>query len=80
MLLSYAQVKIFAVHKECIGWGVKRVNDSGEHFNSHFEYLRLNCQGYGQSKYQAGMLGGEDAGSMKHEAQGHAQFLNVSQI
>ena len=51
-----------------------------EHFNPHSEYLRLNCLGYGQSKYQAGMLGGEDAGSMKHKAQGHAQFLNVSQI
>ena len=52
------------------------MNDSGEHFNPHFEYLRLNCQGYSQSEYQAGMFGGEGAASMKHKAQGHAQFLN----
>ena len=60
--------------------GGKGVNDSGEHFNPHFEYLRLNCQGYSRSEYQAGMLGGEGAASMKHKAQGHAQFLNVLQI
>ena len=41
---------------------------AGEHFNPHFEYLRLNCQGYSRSEYQAGMLGGEGAVSMKHEA------------
>ena len=61
-------------------WGGKGVNDSGEHFNPHFEYLRLNCQGYSRSEYQAGMLGGEGAASMKHKAQGHAQFLNVLQM
>ena len=75
MFQSYVQVKIFAVHKDCIGWGVKGVNDSGEHFNPHFEYLRLNCQGYSQSEYQAGMLGREGGVSMKQEAQGHAQFM-----
>ena len=45
-----------------VGW--KGANDSGEHFNPHFEYLRLNCQGYSQSEYQAGMFGGEGAASM----------------
>ena len=52
------QVKIFAVHKDCMDKGVKRVNDSGEHFNPHFEYLWLKCQGYSQREYQAGMLVG----------------------
>jgi len=42
------------------------VNDSEEHFNPHFEYLRLNYQGYSQSEYQAGMFSGEGAASMKH--------------
>ena len=70
MFLSYAQVKIFAVHKDCIECGGgKGVHDSGDHFNPHFQYLRLT-----------GMFGGEGAASMKHEAQGHAQFLNVLQI
>ena len=81
MFLSYAQVKIFAVHKDCIECGGgKGVHDSGDHFNPHFQYLRLNCQGYSRSEYQTGMFGGEGAASMKHEAQGHAQFLNVLQI
>ena len=60
--------------------GGKGVHDSGDHFNPHFQYLRLNCQGYSRSEYQTGMFGGEGAASMKHEAQGHAQFLNVLQI
>ena len=61
------------------GGGGEGVHGSGEHFNPHFEYLRLNCQAYSQSEYQAGMLVGEGAVSMKHEAQGHGQFLNVLQ-
>ena len=43
-----------------------------DHFNPHFEYLRLNCQGYSQSEYQAGMFGGEGAASVKYKAQDHA--------
>ena len=50
---------------------------------AEFEYLRLDCQGYSRSRYQAGMFNGEGAANVKYETQAqshthtHTTYLPV---
>ena len=44
---------------------------------AEFDYLRLSCQGFSPTGYQAGMSDGESVASTKREAQ--AQILDMLQ-
>ena len=56
--------------------GVIRAYDTGNSV-TEFDYLRLSCQGFSSTGYQAGMSDGEGVASAKREAQ--AQILDMLQ-